>query len=155
MTPDFSLHTDPQNRLILKRPNQDDLLDVRIRRAFPWTAPTRFISIRNKEGKEVLLIDDLDELTPELKKIVLNWLTATSFIPRITKVVYVDVRFGFQQWKVITDRGPSEFRVQEREDIRFMPDGRFSVKDADGNLYELGALQTLDETSRRAVESLV
>ena len=54
---------------------------------------------------------------------------------RVRRVDEIDVRFGYQQWKVQTDRGPIEFRVQEREDIRFLPDGRFSVKDADGNVY--------------------
>ena len=67
----------------------------------------------------------------------------------------MDVRFGYQQWRVETDRGPAEFRVQEREDIRFLHDGRFSVKDADGNVYELRSLHELDDLSRRAVESLL
>jgi hypothetical protein len=67
----------------------------------------------------------------------------------------VDVRFGYQQWKVQTDRGPAEFRVQEREDIRFLPDGRFRIKDADGNAYEMPSLAGLDERSRRAVEPLM
>jgi hypothetical protein len=67
----------------------------------------------------------------------------------------VDVRFGHQQWKVRTDRGPAEFRVQEREDIRFLPDGRFRIKDADGTVYEMVSLSQLDERSRRAVEALI
>jgi hypothetical protein len=56
---------------------------------------------------------------------------------------------------VQTDRGPIEFRVQEREDIRFLPDGRFNVRDADGNVYELPPLATLDESSRKALAPLV
>ncbi len=50
-------------------------------------------------------------------------LAATSFVPQIQHVDDVDVRFGYQQWKVQTDRGPADIRVQEREDIRFLPDG--------------------------------
>ena len=76
-------------------------------------------------------------------------------IPKITRIDHVDVRFGFQQWNVQTDRGPIEFRVQEREDIRFMNDGRFSIKDADGNVYELAPLDKLDDHSRKAVEALI
>ena len=59
------------------------------------------------------------------------------------------------RWKVQTDRGPAEFRVQEREDIRFLPDGRFRIKDADGNVYEMPSLTGLDDRSRRAVEPLM
>ena len=54
-----------------------------------------------------------------------------------------------------TDRGPAEFRVQEREDIRFLHDGRFSIKDADGIVYELASLEKLDEASRRAIRPLL
>jgi hypothetical protein len=77
------------------------------------------------------------------------------FVPRITRIEEVDVRFGYQQWKVQTDRGPIEFRVQEREDIRFLPDGRYNVKDADGNVYELPAMGQLGEHSRKALEPLI
>jgi hypothetical protein len=155
LTEPFELSEDEQGRLVLKRPGKDDLVDVRVRRAFPWSRPTRHVSLRDAEGKEVMLIDDLESLDPALRKTVEASLESVSFIPRIDAVDDVDVRFGYQQWKVRTDRGPAEFRVQEREDIRFLPDGRFRIKDADGNVYEMVRLDQLDERSRRAVEALV
>jgi len=151
----FSLRRDSQGRLVLGRDGMEDVVDVRVRRAFPWSCPTRHISVRTKDGKELLMIDDVSELPEALRTIVLGELSSMSLIPLIQRVMKVDVRFGFQQWTVSTDRGAAEFRVQEREDIRFMPDGRFTVKDADGNLYELGPLDSLDEHSRRAVEAVV
>ncbi|HEY8668018.1 MAG TPA: DUF1854 domain-containing protein [Tepidisphaeraceae bacterium] len=151
----FELSPDDQGRLTLKRPAQDDVADVRIRRAFPWSSPGRFISIRSSEGKELLLVEDLAELPPALRKLIEDNLATTSFIPQITRVEFVDVRFGYQKWSVQTDRGPAEFSVQEREDIRFLKDGRFSIKDADGNVYELPSLEHLDEHSRKAVHVLI
>lgn len=151
----FTIETDPKGRLILKRPGQDPVEDVRIRRAFPWSHPDRLISIRSSEGKELLLIPDLKELEPATRDLIVNYLEKWVFVPVITRVVMVDVRFGFQQWKVETDRGPAEFRVQEREDIRFLGDGRFSIKDVEGCVYVLPPLEQLDEKSRRAVEVLV
>src|SRR5579863_532267 len=155
MTETFTLDRDTKGRLILKRPGQEDLAEVRIRRAFPWSSPDSFISIRNAKGKEVMMIDNLADLPGPLKQTIDRYLAGTSFIPRIQRVIHVDVRFGFQTWTVETDRGQIEFRVQGREDIRFMPDGRFCVKDADGNLYELRPLWDLDEASRKAIEALV
>jgi hypothetical protein len=46
-------------------------------------------------------------------------------------------------------------RVQEREDIRFLSDTRFSVKDANGNLYEIEDASKLDELSRRELMRVV
>jgi hypothetical protein len=151
----FNLIRDEKGRLVLHRPDQADVEDVRIRRIFPLTHDDRYISIRTSEGKELLLIEDLKSLDPTTVAIVKEMLTATSFVPQIQHVDDVDVRFGYQQWKVQTDRGPADFRVQEREDIRFLPDGRFRIKDADGNGYEMPSLKSLDDQSRKAVEPLV
>ena len=151
----FDLVKDDQGRLVLRRPGVDDVIDVRLRRAFPWSRPEDFVSIRDAEGKELLLIESLEPLEVGRRKAIGAWLDGASFVPRITSVVDVDVRFGYQQWKVRTDRGPAEFRVQEREDIRFLPDGRFRIKDADGTVYEMVSLSQLDEGSRRAVEALI
>jgi hypothetical protein len=153
--PEFELIEDQLGTLTLRRPDAEDVKDVRLRRAFPWSSPQRFISIRGSDGKEMLLIEDLDQLDRDQRALVERWLESYSFIPRITRIEQVDLRFGYQQWRVETDRGPAEFRVQEREDVRFMPDGRFSVKDADGNVYELAPLDKLDERSRKAVEGLL
>ena len=154
MPPPFELTTNEMGRLVLKRPGEEDVADVRVRRAFPWSEPHRYVSIRSGDGKELLLIDDLTALPPDARAAIERNLAATQFIPRITRIDDVDMRFGYQDWKVDTDRGPAEFRVQEREDIRFLPDGRFRVKDADGNVYELPALDKLDERSRKAIEPL-
>lgn len=155
MSESFELEVDKQSKLVLKRPGEEDVRDVRVRRSFPWSDPGQYISVRSSEGKELLLIESLSGLPDGLRHVIEQTLSGTIFIPKITRVDEVDVNFGYQQWKVQTDRGPVEFRVQEREDIRFLPDGRFSLRDADGNVYELPPLPQLDEHSRRAVEPLI
>lgn len=146
---------DEKGQLTLAREGEEVVADVRVRRAFPWSNPDHFVSLRTSEGKELALIDDLAALSPEQQSLLRARLDRSTFIPRITRVLEVDVQFGYQQWRVDTDRGPIAFRVQEREDIRFLADGRFTVKDADGSLYELPPLESLDESSRRAVDALI
>ena len=151
---DFELIKDGLNRLTLRRPGQDDVADVRLRRAFPWTGPDRFISIRSAEGKEILLIEDLASVGPGVREMIERTLADTSFIPRILQVDDINTQFGYQEWTVRTDRGPAKFRVQEREDIRFLSDGRFRVKDADGNIYELPNTDSLDARSQNELSEL-
>lgn len=151
----FELLRDDRNRLVLKRPGQEDAVDVRIRRSFPWSEPRKKISVRSPDGKELLLIDDLDALPDPQRRFIDEVLADTYFIPRISRIENLDMRFQHQEWRVQTDRGPVTFRVQEREDVRFLGDGRFTVKDADGNLYELPRLNELDEHSRRMIERLL
>ena len=154
-TPPFELFLDEKSKLVLRRPGEEDVADVRIRRSFPWSDPGHFVSIRSSDGKELLLIEDVSALSEAQRRMIESSLETTVLIPRITRIDSIDVRFGFQQWRVQTDRGAIEFRVQEREDIRFLPDGRYTLRDADGNVYELPKLDELDEASRRALEPLI
>ncbi len=151
----FDLTTDDRGRLTLSRPGHDDVADVRVRRSFPLTHADRYVSVRGPDGKELLLVDDLAAVPAGVRATIVAALDGATFVPRITRVDAVDVRFGHQQWTVQTDRGPAAFRVQEREDIRFLPDGRFRIKDVDGTVYEMDAVDNLDDASRRAVEPLV
>lgn len=151
----FELRIDPAGKLVLERPGQEPEHDVRVRRVFPWSLPDQYISIRSSAGKELALIE-LPATLPEAQQRIIRQALATwTLIPRIQRVCQVELRFGFQHWQVETDRGPIEFRVQEREDIRFLGDGRFSIKDADGNVYELPRLSELDTESVREIEALL
>ncbi len=150
-TPAFEIQTDAEGRLVLKRPGEADVVDVRVRRAFPWSEPDSFISIRGKEGKELLLVEALNQLEGHVAQQVRSALGKSCFIPLISRVVSIDMRFGYQQWSVETAAGPAEFRVQEREDVRFLSEGRFAVKDADGNLYEIPPTTSAEAGSRKAL----
>jgi hypothetical protein len=153
--PPFELAYDDQRRLILRRPGQDDVIDARIRRSFPWSDPGHYISIRNGEGKELILIEDLAQLDNALRSTIESELARGSFVPKIAKIDRIIVDLGHQEWTVQTDRGPAKFRVQEREDIRFMNDGRFRIKDADGNVYEMATFDQLDPHSQKELEPLI
>jgi len=146
---DFSLRLDDAGRLHLKRAGQDEV-PVTARRAFPWSMPDRFVSLRAKDGGgELMLIEDVAAVPEPTRRTLLAYLDAATFVPRITRVSRIGLEHGYQQWHVETDRGPQELRVQEREDVRFLSDVRYSVKDANGNLYEIPDVRQLDEPSQR------
>ena len=146
---------EPDGTVTLHREGMDDVKDVRFRRAFPWSKARQYISVRDEKGKEQLMIDSLDALPADQRTVVETWLDRNSFIPVVKRVDKVDTDFGYQEWHVETDRGRLTFRVQEREDVRFLPDGRFSIKDVDGNIYAMPKLSQLDQKSVRALEPVL
>src|SRR5689334_10587100 len=81
MSERFELVADEQNKLILKRPGQEDVRDVRVRRSFPWSNPAQYISVRSSEGKELLLIESLSGLSERLRRTIETTLSGTIFIP--------------------------------------------------------------------------
>lgn len=147
--------SEPDGTITLLGTDGQTVRDVRFRRAFPWSKPRQYISVRDEKGKEQAMIRSLDELEDSERTVVEIWLDQNSFIPLILRVEKVDTDFGYQEWQVETDRGKVTFRVQEREDIRFLPDGRFSIKDADGNIYAMPRLSDLDPPSLKAVEPVL
>src|SRR5437868_11934581 len=96
----FEIEPDLQGKLTLRRPGEDDITDVRLRRAFPWTNPGQFVSVRTHEGKELLLIEDVAGLDVSQRELIEKYLANALFIPKITRIDEIDVRFGYQQWKV-------------------------------------------------------
>lgn len=125
--------------------------DVRIRRVFPWTKPNEYLSVRNADGKELALIKHLDELPAETRALVARHLDANTVVPTIKRVISVTPIHSENRWHVETDRGERTFDVQEREDVRFVGEFRFAIKDSDGNIYELPDTRALDPASQKAV----
>lgn len=153
ITRSYRLRPGERGTLVLERPGCPPEAGVRVRRAFPWSRPLRYISVRSSSGTELEMIDDLQELPPEERQLVQDALSSTHFVPRILRVLAIAPRD--RRWQVLTDRGPTEIQMQDREDIHALPDGRFLVRDVYGNVHELPALEHLDGKSRRlALEML-
>ena len=74
----FSLRFDERGRLVLSRPGTDDVVDVRVRRAFPWSKPERFVSVRSSEGKELLIIEDLSAVPTDVRDAVERYLAGEA-----------------------------------------------------------------------------
>ena len=124
-------------------------VDARVARCFPWSLPATYISVRSKDGKELVLLKTLDELDPASRSLVEAELGDMIFNPRIVRVLECKTEFGVTSIRCETDRGEVTFQIRSREDIRVLTPTRALLRDVDGNTYELADLSALDATSRR------
>ena len=76
-------------------------------------------------------------------------------IPKITRVVLCEEKFGSIKWEVETDRGPVKFRIRSRHsDIKKMHgSNRIIVRDTNDNRYEIPDYTVLDPHSKRLLFS--
>jgi len=147
------LWRDERGQLVLRRnPHDEPIAPVRLARCFPWSLRDRYISIRDKDGQELVLLESLDGVEPETRALIEQELDQQEFIPRITAVDNVDDDYEVMAWKVRTDRGPIELQVKSNDDIRQLDDGRVIIKDHAGGKFEVRDLARLDARSRRLVE---
>ncbi len=141
-------------QVIVRMAGADEpILDARIARCFPWSLPQAYISIRNKEGKEVVLLETLDELDEASRAIVREELHDKVFNPKITRIVEHKTEFGVTSVTAETDRGQVIFQVRTRDDIRILSGTRLLFRDADGNTYEVADVNALDAPSQKFLEN--
>jgi len=128
---------DADGRVILHRGGQSQPVGS-IMSAFPLTSPAKMVSIRDEEGTEIGLLDDIRGLDPDSQRIIRDELERSYFMPRVTDVRDVREELNVVIWEVETNRGPRKFEVRHvRQNIRRMGRRRLVIKDVDGNRYEI------------------
>ena len=128
---------------------------VRAQRSFPWSAPDRFVVLRDGEGEEIETIDDLQQLPAKSRGAIEAWLQRHSLVPKVLRVIEVRPVNAAWRFELDTDRGPAVVLLKEREDLRPLEDGRLLLRDGDGQTYEFGPHEEYDKHSRAELTKLV
>lgn len=128
---------------------------VNVSRAFPLTFPTRYLSVRDKDGKEIGIIEDLLSFGSDTRRMIEDDLERRYFSPLIGAIVSLKDEFGYTYWDVETDRGPRRFTARGHESLINLKEGRILIVDVDGNRYEIPDYRVLDPSSFKLVDALV
>ena len=127
----------------------DDGTAVHARPCFPWTHPGRYVSLRDLDDKELMLIHDLGELPGEARRLVVEALAEVGFVLEITRVLSLQSEYEIRNWKVETRQGP--FTVQTKLDDwpHKLPKGGLLIRDVADTLFVIPAPGALDAHSRK------
>lgn len=122
--------------------------ELELHRMFPITGLTKYIALLDKDGNEIAVIRNIDDLMPESKKVVQNCLTEYYMIPRITRFIKMSEKFKIWMWTAETDKGICTFEIRNHiTAIKPLYDGRVLIKDANDNRYEIPDVNKLDKKS--------
>lgn len=121
---------------------------VWVQRCFPWTAPGRFVSLRDQEEEEVALVRDLSELEPESRRVLQSALLEAGFVLEVESVESIEDEIEIRTFRVRTRQGPRRFQTLRDEWPRPMPGGGILLRDVAGDLYLVRDPQALDRASR-------
>ncbi len=124
--------------------------NIEPKRLFPISGLTKYISLLDKDGKEMAIIRDIETLMPESRAIIEKSLNEYYLIPEIISVLDRYEKYGILKWTVETDRGVRTFEIKNRNsDIKALFDGRVLIRDRDDNRYEIPDVNKLDIKSLR------
>ncbi|MBQ8409651.1 MAG: DUF1854 domain-containing protein [Clostridia bacterium] len=120
------------------------------RRLFPVNRADEYITLLDKENKEIGIIRALAELDKDSRNAIRASLDDYYLVPHITRIVSISEKYGTLHWCVDTDRGIKEFDIRNRNtDIRVYDDGRVRVRDSDDNRYVIEDFHALDSHSKK------
>jgi hypothetical protein len=152
MMQDFSLAFDPFGKLVVTLPDGTQHVGAVVARAFPIATPDHCISILSAEGKELVWVENLNDLPASDRDIVTQALQGREFMPEILRLEGVNSFSTPSIWRVQTTRGPSQLVLKGEEDIRRLSATRLIVADAHGVQFLIRDLPSLDRHTRKLLD---
>ena len=148
----FTLAFDPFGKLVVTLADGTQHVGAVAARAFPIAAPDQTISILSAEGKELVWIENLNDLPETQRDIVSQALQGREFMPEILRLDGVNSFSTPSIWRVQTNRGPAQLVLKGEEDIRRLTTHRLIVADAHGVQFLIRDLPSLDRHTRKLLD---
>lgn len=145
--PALRLRRDREGSLTMTRDGQEAQVYPHL--CFPWTAPCRYISLRDREKNEKALLENVLELDPESRAALEEVMAEARFVFSITGIHSAQAEFELRVWKVQTQQGERQFQTKLDDWPRPLPDGGLLIRDIGGDLYRVENPHDLDAASRR------
>ncbi len=127
---------------------------ISVFRAFPFTQPYRFISVRDPANKneEIGLIMDLNEWPHDTSEMLLEQIGIRYFTPKVLNIKSIKEEFGFAYWEVLTDRGEMKFTTSIWNPIIRIGGNRLLINDLDSNRYEIDDYTKLTRKETKMID---
>jgi len=126
---------------------------VYLHRAFPFDNPYSYISVLDKDMKEIGIIRELTDLDENSQKLILDELHRKYYAPVIKSITSMKERYGYSYWRVITDAGELSFTLQDTfRNILKVGGNRVFIVDIDNNRFEIPDVEKLDFKSYKKIE---
>jgi hypothetical protein len=156
LTPQNSNFYKSKSGFLALRSEQNEYARVSLFKAFPFSHSNNYISVRDKDGKEIGLIKDINDFSMDVIDIFNEELTRRYLLPSIKSISSIKDEFGYSYWEVITGIGAKKFTIR-KDNNSFIPisEHRILVVDVDGNRYEISDYTKLDSKSYKLIELLL
>jgi hypothetical protein len=145
-----------RDRVVLERRRDGQLWASRsgeerpvfVRRCFPWSKPTDYVSLRDSDENEFVLVRGAADLDETSREVLEQALAEAGFVLEITRIESVDEEIEIRNWKVETRQGTRSFQTKLDDWPRRVSGGGTLIRDVAGDLYYVKDAAALDRESR-------
>lgn len=148
-TPDFGLSIDAWGKLVLSVADGRRYVGVEPVRAFPLTDAGHWIALVDEKGREVVMVEGLTRLDPEVRGLLERELAHREFVPVVRKIIRIVGDSTPCEWEAETDRGTTKFTLESIDQVRRLSPSQLLITDARGLRYQIPDPAALDPASRR------
>jgi hypothetical protein len=150
------LYYDPPGTLRLTVADDRSYPEVKLFQAWPLSAPSRYLSLQDRKGEEIVLVEELEQLTPASQVVAREELGRRYLTARVQAINEIRTEFGVTYWHVTTDKGERDFVVQSMsESCVWLSEQHLLVIDVDGNRFEFEDLTTFDRASSEKLATVL
>jgi len=153
MNPSLKIVSTPDGRPAIQRNGKT--VPVEVRRCFPWTRPDGFLTLRDGEGRELALVESLDDLDPDSRTVLERELLESGRTFVIERIHSIQKEIELRCWEVDTAEGHRSFQTELDEWPRLLPDGSLLIQDLYGDLYRIPDPNALDPAGRKLLWPLL
>ena len=140
-------------RLVLRQPNEDSggmqEEPVQLACCFPWSHPSKYVSLRDDKGAELLLLESLDDLDAKVRALIEEELAYRDFLPRVTRIDAITDNTELFHWEVETTAGHRSFLTLRHERPRQLDNGDVLIRDIYNDLYIVARAEEMDAKSMK------
>jgi len=126
----------------------EDERAVWVRRCFPWSKPSQYVSLRDDEDNEFALIRDFGDLDSQSRDALGFALAEAGFVLRVARILEIDEEIEIRNWKVETRHATRTFQTRLDDWPREVPGGGVLIRDVAGDLYLVSDPDGLDKRSQ-------
>ncbi|MFO7871785.1 MAG: DUF1854 domain-containing protein [Kiritimatiellia bacterium] len=137
------------------------------RRLFPIRMPSSYISVGDKNGKELGIIEDLSDFDTRTRRMIEKELDFFYAVPVIIDILDIREEYGYYYWQTVTDRGRRDFYVKGRADnvrsrrrrrsgnIKVHSEGSVFITDINNCRYRIPDVSALNPAGRALLDRVL
>lgn len=122
---------------------------VELTRCFPWSAPGKYLSLRDEHGDERAFVSSTEQLDPASRATVEATLARAGFVLDVTRIVSIEEDFELRLWVIETAQGQRRFQTPLDSFPREVEAEALVIEDVFGDLYRIREPRRLDAKSRK------
>jgi hypothetical protein len=129
--------------------------EVQVKQCFPWSNPRQFLSIKDLDGKELYLVDNVDNLNEKSRHALTEYLRLLDFVIEIKGINDIIEDVELRQYDVQTQDGQRVFFTELDDWPQVEANGRVIIEDISGDVYQVTNPAHLDKRGQKLLSTYV